>query len=230
MGRAVGRIAIGCGLLGLLTGLGPSAGCGGGMRYTIDDAVLEPIPTEQRQAVLQARQELEHAEGEERAARSELEEVDRDQDLAAEENQQAELEVEKAVAQQEGAHASRNDTEASAAAHSKALADLGLDASQAKLNWLAAKRNWTRQVLVAAKAHVGAAAARVELEKARLAQQRGVRPTSSFNPADYESQWEGKSSTWRSEKSAADSEARTVQRRALRWQELTSRQQALRGG
>src|SRR5450432_61014 len=98
-GRAVGRIAIGCGVLGLLTGLGPSAGWGG-MRYTIDDAVLEPIPTEQRQAVLQARQELEHAEGEERAARSELEEVDRDQDLAAEENQQAELEVEKAVAQQ----------------------------------------------------------------------------------------------------------------------------------
>ena len=75
-----------------------------------------------------------------------------------------------------------------------------------------------------------AASARVELEKARVAKQKGVKLASEIDPSDYESQWRGRNAAWRSEKSDVEGGARTVQAREQRWKELTRQQQDLRGG
>lgn len=209
--------------------LGGQAGCGGGLKYTVDDAAMDPIPSEERVAVAEARKDLESAEGEKRAALADLEALERERSVADSEGQQAELEVEKAVAQQEGARASRNENDANAAAHSKALADLGLDAAKAKRDWMDARKAWNKRRIAAADAHVEAASARVELEKAKVAKQKGVKLASEIDPSDYESQWKGKNASWRSEKGDVEGDARAVQAREQHWKELTRQQQSLRG-
>jgi hypothetical protein len=207
-----------------------AAGCGGGLKYTVDDAAMEPIPMSDRQAVFDARKEAELAEDERRNAEKQLATHQHDTEVAKKERDEAQLEIEKAIAEQEGAKASRNENQTNQAAHNKDLADLGLKVSNAKLDWLSEKKDWLKQVRVAAEAHVEAAKARVEYEKAKVAQQKGIKPGEKFDPADFESQWKSKQSAWQSEKNDADSGAKDVKDKEAEWKQLQQQHQKLRGG
>ncbi len=206
------------------------AGCGGGLKYTVDDAVLDPVSAAERQGVFEARKEAEIAEGERRTANNQLESLARDTDIAKKEKEQAQLEIEKTLSEQEGAKASRDENQANAAAYNKEKADLGLKVVEAKIEWLVQKKDWLKQSLTAAEAHVEAAKARVEFEKAKVAKQKGIKPADDFDPSNYEGQWKSKNSDWQSEKKDAESEEKDTKKKEEQWKELAAQLGKIKGG
>ena len=69
----------------------------------------------------------------------------------------------------------------------------------------------------------------MEFEKAKLAQQKGIKPDSDFSVGDYESQWKDKNSDWESAKKDAESEQKKAKEREQKWKELVAQHQKLRG-
>jgi len=215
--------------LALLGGALAMAGCGGGLKYTVDDAAMDPIPASDRAGVFEARKEQDIAASEQRSADTLLENLERDFGVAKNEKEQARLEIEKAIAEQEGAKASRDENQANAAAHNKDVADTNMKVVESKLEWLEQKRDWLKQNKKAAEAHVEAAKAHVELEKAKVAQQRGIKPSSDFAVSDFESQWKSKNSDYESEKKDATSEEQDTKKKEERWHEQQTQLQKMKG-
>ena len=213
----------------LLPALGGLGGCAGGLKYTVDDATLDPVPATDRAGVLEARKEQDLATTEQRLATGAMEKLDRELEVANNEKEQARLEIEKAVAEQEGAKASRDENQANAAARNKNLADMGLKVAEAKLAWLQQKKDWLKQSSVAANAHVEAAKAHVELEKAKVAQHRGMKPSSDFQVSDYEGQWKSRHSSWQSEKKDAESEEDDARNKEASWKQMQTQLQKMKG-
>ena len=205
-----------------------AAGCGGGLKYRVDDSAMDAIPAGDRQTVFAAQNELEIAKSETRTATTQLESLDRDTEIAKTEKQQADLEVEKAIAEQEGAVASRDENRAASSKHAKDTADLGVKAAEAKLSWLDEKKDWLKASLNAANAHVGAAQAKVELEKAKVAQQKGIKPDSDFSVSNYQSQFNDQNDDWQSAKKKAASEEKDAKEAEKKWQDLTAQVQKMK--
>jgi hypothetical protein len=204
------------------------AGCGGGLKYRVDDSAMDAIPAGERQAVFAAQNELEIAKSEARTAATQLDAVDRDTGIAKTEKQQAELEIEKSTAEQEGANQSRDENRAAAAKHAKDAAELGVKAAEAKLSWLDEKKDWLKAAKAAADAHVGAAQAKVELEKAKVAQQKGIKPDSDFSVGNYQDQYNDQNDDWQSAKKKAASEEKDAKEAEKKWQDLTAQVQKMK--
>src|SRR5258706_11895429 len=85
------------------------AGCGGGMKYKVDDGALDSVSAGERQGVFNAQNEVEVARSEQRNADKQLELFQHDRDIAGKEKQQAQLEVEKAGAEVEASVQSRDE-------------------------------------------------------------------------------------------------------------------------
>ena len=68
-----------------------------------------------------------------------------------------------------------------------------------------------------------------EFEKAKLAQQKNIKPDSSFSVGDYESHWMYKNSDWESAKKDAESADKKANEREQKWKELVAQHQKLRG-
>jgi chromosome segregation ATPase len=206
------------------------AGCGGGLKYKVDDGAMDSVPAGDRQGVFEAQKDLEMAKSESRNAKSQLDSLDRDRGIAKTEKEQANLEVDKAQAEVESANASRNENSANAANHSKAAAETGVKAAEQKLTWLDDKQDWLEAVQKAADAHIEAAQAKVEWEKAKVAQAKGIKPDSDFNPSNFEEQWKDKNSDWESAKKKATSEEKDAKNSEAKWKDLVAQQQKMKGG
>jgi hypothetical protein len=204
------------------------AGCGGGLKYRVDDSAMDAIPAGERQTVFAAQNEVEIAKSETRTATTQLESVDRDTGIAKTEKQQAELEVEKAIAEEEGAVASRDENRAAASKHAKNAADLGVKAADAKLSWLEQKKEWLEATRDAATAHATAAQAKVELEKAKVAQQKGIKPDGDFAVSNYQDQYNDQNDDWQSAKKKAASEEKDAKEAEKKWQDLTAQVQKMK--
>jgi outer membrane protein TolC len=63
---------------------------------------------------------------------------------------------------------------------------MGVKSADAKVDWLNKKRKWIKAVRDAAEDHYAAADSRCELEKAKLAQQKGIKPSDDFNVMNFE--------------------------------------------
>jgi chromosome segregation ATPase len=204
--------------------------CGGGLSYKVDDSALDAVPTADRQAVFDARRDVEVAQGERRTADNQLSNVERERDIADKEKQQAQLEIEKTVAEQEAAVQAHDENRHNAANHAKEVADLGMKAAEGKLNWLSQKRDWLKDMRTAADRHVAAAEARVELEKAKVAKQKGLKPSDDFDVAKFESQWKDKNSDWDSARKTAESDQKDTKKAEEKWQDLVSQYAKSKGG
>lgn len=198
---------------------GTGCASGNGLRYTVDDALLQPLPTTEQQGVLEARKEAERAAGEREAAIRSLQEVDRATDAASHEKDQAQLEAERVVSEQEGARASGNKDQADMASHHKEVADLGVKVSKLKLDWLHQKRDWLEQTQDAADAHLGAARARAELEKRKAARDHDLKPQPQFAPSTFEEQWQDLEARWRDKKKSAAAEEKKTLLKQAKWQD-----------
>jgi hypothetical protein len=200
------------------------SGCGGGLKYKLDDGTLDTVPAGERGAVFTAQNDVEVARSEQRNAEKQLELFEHDRDIAKKEKEQAELEVEKAVAEQEAAVQSRDENRANAARHNKEVADVGVKVAELKLDWLSQKRDWLKAVKRAAEAHTVAAEAKVELEKAKLAEQKKIKPDGEFAVGNYESQWKKNNQNWEDAKSYASTQESKAKDREKKYQDLVSQQ------
>jgi len=70
------------------------AGCGGGLKYKVDDSAIDSISSGEKQDVFAAQNDLEVARSEQRTVKTQLDELDRERSVAKNEKEQASLEVE----------------------------------------------------------------------------------------------------------------------------------------
>lgn len=206
------------------------AACSSGLSYKVDDSAMDTVPASERMAVFDARKDLEIAQGERRTAETQLAGLDHDRDIADKEKQQAQLEVEKAAAEFEASVQAHDQNRNEAAAHAKDVAELGLKAADAKLDWIVQKKAWYKANRSAAEAHVAAAEAKVELEKARVAKSKGIKTADEVDVGKFESQSKDRASDWQSAKKDADSEQKSAQKLEEKWKDLVSQHSKSQGG
>jgi hypothetical protein len=69
----------------------------------------------------------------------------------------------------------------------------------------------------------------VEWEKAKVAQQKGIKPGSDFEVGNYESQWKDRNSDWESAKKDVESLDKKTKDREQSWKEAQAQQAKLKG-
>ena len=206
------------------------AGCGGGLKYTVDDSSLDAVPAGERQDVFAAQNDVEIARSEQRTAKSQLEAAGaRSFDVAKNEKNQADLEVEKAPTEQEGANASHDENRANASRHGKEVADLGVKAAQAKLDWLDEKEDWLKAASQRRRRASGCGAGQGGARKSQARQAKGIKPSGDFSVDNYQDQWKDKNDDWQSAKKKADSEEKDTKEREEKWKSVSAEQGKMKG-
>jgi hypothetical protein len=130
---------------------------------------------------------------------------------------------------QKTAEASGDVNRKTQSVHDVKVAEVGVKAADTKVDWLNKKRKWFKAQRDAADDHFAAADSRLELEKAKLAQQKNIKPGADFSVGDYESQWKDKNGDWESAKKDAESEQKKATDREQKWKDLVAQHQKLRG-
>src|SRR5262249_36853226 len=143
--------------------------CGGGAKYKVDDVALAQVPVEEKQPIFQAENEVSVAKSEQVKALADAQSVDHDLDIADKEQEQAKLERQKGKLERDAADKAHDVNRVGQADGELKIAELGEKAADAKVDWLSRKKKWHKMQADAAEEHIGAAQARVELEKAQLA-------------------------------------------------------------
>jgi chromosome segregation ATPase len=204
-------------------------GCGGGLKYRIEDSAMDNVPAGDRQALSAARQDYEKAQGEKKLLERQRDPLDHDHDLAEKERQQLQLDIDRAIAEQETAVKTRDETRSNAAERAKEVADVAMKTAEAKLDWLGQKSDWLKVALRAADARIDAAAAKVELEKARVAKQKGIKTREDQSVGSFESQWEDKTTDFQSARDQAAEEDKKAKDLEQKWQNLRTQHDKLKG-
>jgi chromosome segregation ATPase len=204
-------------------------GCGGGLKYRVEDSAMDSVPASERQALSAARQDYEKAQGEKKLLERQRDPLDHDHDLAEKERQQIQLDIDRAIAEQETAVKTRDETRSNAAERAKEVADVAMKTAEARLDWLGQKSDWLKVALRAADARIDAAAAKVELEKARIAKQKGIKTRDDQGVGSFESQWEDKASDFQSARDQAAEEEKKAKDLEQKWQNLRTQHDKLKG-
>jgi hypothetical protein len=178
--------------------------CGGGSKYTIDDNVLAQVPLQEKQAMMAAQQERSIAGEQLLKAKADVAQADRERDIAENEYKASKLTVGSAELTKKSAEATGDVNRKAAAEHDLHVAELGKRAADAKLEWAKKRGDWLSAERVAAERQVKAADAKYELEKAKLASAKGIRPSNDFNVANFEIESLGQSKSHAEAKLEAD--------------------------
>lgn len=174
--------------LASLVVLASAAGCSGAPKYVIQDSVLASIAVDQKGPLLQAQQEMSVAREEEVKATADRRAALSEQDIVENEEKGAGLQVDSAKVALAAAELSGDLNKKAVAERDLKHADLGLQVAVSKAKWAKAKILMQTAALDAAEAHAGSAATKAELEKARLALAKNIKPSDDFNIANFESQ------------------------------------------
>lgn len=165
-----------------------AGGCSSGPKYKIDDSVFAQIPVQEKQGMMMAEQERSIAKQEYQKAEADLKQVSRELDIAENEYKMAKLGVENAESSKKLAEQTGDVNRKNSAERDLRVSEMGKKAGQAKVDWLERKKKLIKREREAAEAHQKSADAKYELEKARLAQMRGIKPSEDFNVATFETQ------------------------------------------
>lgn len=203
-------------------------GCGGGPKYRIDDAALASVPVQERQGILAAQNEQNQARAEHQQAEAEVKNVDRELDIAENELKAAKLTLDTAEMNKKGAEQSGDVNRKNVANRDVQVAEMGVKAAKAKVSWLEKKKKWAKQLRDAAEKHVRAADAKVELEKAKLASMKGIRPSEDFNVANFETETMNKMKKYSDERLDADKLRPEVDDLERKWRSLDEQYQSAR--
>ena len=181
------------------------AGCGGGgAKYHVDDQSLATASVQEKQGILAASQEKEVAKTEQQKAEADLKNVDNDLSIAENEYKTAKLTKDTAQLNVKNAQMSGDVNRQNQAAHDLRVAELGVRSADAKVDWLNKKRKWIKAQRDAADDHWAAADSRCELEKAKLAQQKGIKPSKDFDVMNFETDSMKKQQSYSSSRMDAD--------------------------
>ena len=185
-------------------------GCGGtAAKYTVDDVALAQIPVAEKQAIFNAQNGVAVAKSEQQKAVADAQATDNDLDIAKAEKEQARLETSKAKLEVEAAEKSHDQNKIDAAAKMKLAAESGEKAAEAKVDWLSQVKKWHYAVADAAQSQVGLANAKVELEKAKLAEVNKIKPSADFQLQTFTDEYqrrEAKAADTRRDADAAKAE------------------------
>jgi chromosome segregation ATPase len=165
-----------------------AAGCGGGLKYKIDDQLLYDVPVAEKQGMLAAEAEIAQAREEKNKAQADIARIDTELSQAESEYGIAKLELEKAEAGLKLAEQSKDLNRVNAMQEQLKLARLGKQVAAAKVDWLKRRRKAHKAHLMVTERHADLAVARYEQEKARLAQAKGKKPSPDFNPLNFDQQ------------------------------------------
>jgi len=164
------------------------AACGSGPKYKIDDATLAQIPVQEKQTVIAAQTEQNQAREEYRTADAMVKQTDRDLDVAENDLKTSKLGHDTAKLNMKSAEQSGDVNRKNSAERDIHVAEMGVKAADAKVDWLAKKKKFYKRQRDAAEAHQSSADAKVELEKAKLASSKGIKPSNDFNVMNFETE------------------------------------------
>jgi outer membrane protein TolC len=164
-----------------------AVGCGGGgAKYHVRDESLAAASVQEKQGVLAAQQEKEVARTEQQKAEADLRNIENELSIAENDYKSAKLQLDTAKLNVKTAETSGDVNRKNQATHDLRVQELGVKAADTKVDWLSKKRKWIKAQRDAAEEHYAAADARLELEKAKLAQQKGIKPSEDFNLMNFE--------------------------------------------
>ena len=186
-------------LLGLLC----LTACSSGLRYSVDDDALANVSAQERKPVLEAQDDIKKARAEQQFAEADGKQIDASASAAEKEQQQAELDCETTAQAQRQAELSHDIRNMNRANRAKEAALAKRKACQVKLDWMHKRQKAARLVKLAADKHVVAAQARYEVEKARLAQQKGIK-SGDIDVPRFEAQNQEAQNEWQSARNDAD--------------------------
>lgn len=182
-----------------------AVGCGGGgAKYHVNDNALAGASVQEKQGVLAAQQEKEVAKTEQSKAEADLRGIETELDLAENEYKTTKLQLDSAKLNQKAVEQSGDVTKKQQVVNDTRVAQLGVKSADAKVDWLSKKRKWIKAQRDAADAHYAAADSRLELEKAKLAQQKGIKPSDDFNLMNFETDNMKKQQTYSEARMDAD--------------------------
>jgi hypothetical protein len=180
-------------------------GCGGGgAKYHVDDASLASLSMQEKQGIFAAQNEKNQAQAELQQFQANYKNVDRDLDIAGNDLKSAELQKDSAKLNMKSAEQAGDINRKQTTERDYSVAQLGVKAAQAKVDWLKKKRKWLDASADAAERHVAECDARAELEKAKLAQQKGIRPDEKFDINNFEMDYQDKAKKHNDAKLDAD--------------------------
>ncbi len=195
--------------------------CGGSTaKYTVDDVSLASIPLEEKKPIFQAEHEVSLAKAEAAQSVADTRDVDGQLDIADKEQEQAKLETSKAKLSADQAEASHDLNRVSAADKELRIAQLGERAATAKTDWLSKKKKYHKELGDVAEEHIAAAMSKVELEKARLAAAKGIKPSADFKLDDFAGDYAKRVKSWQEENADAGKLKSQVDKLEKTWQDL----------
>lgn len=198
-----------------------TAGCGGHTaKYTVDEVSLAQIPMDEKKAIFDAQNEVSVAKAEKAKADADADATKQEIALAEAERDQAKLEVEKAKLEGDIAEKAKDVVRQQQAAEKRRIAELGKRAAEAKVDSLEAKRTWQKAVGDQADARISATVSKVELEKAKLAQAKNIKPTKDFDPSKFAEDYDRRAIDADKARSAADRKKEAFERAATDWKNL----------
>jgi hypothetical protein len=182
-----------------------AVGCGGGgAKYHVDDASLASLSMQEKQGIFAAQNEKNQAQAEMQQFQANYKNADHDVDVADNDYKSAKLQLDSAKLNLKSAEQASDVNRKQSAQREVQVAELGVKAADAKVDWLKKKRKWYDLSADAAEKHVAACDSRAELEKAKLAQQKGIRPDEKFDPMLFEQDYQEKSRKYNDAKLDAD--------------------------
>jgi len=178
-------------------------GCGGSSaKYHVDDQSLAALSMEEKQAIFAAQNEKNQAQAEMQNFQAQVKQTDHDLDIADNEYKTAKLQLDTAKINVKAAEGDMNRKQQ--AQRDVQIGELGVKTADAKVDWLKKKRKWLDASADAAERHVAQADARAELEKAKLAQAKGIKPDEKFDPMLFEQDYQEKARKYNDAKLDAD--------------------------
>lgn len=217
-------------LAALFSSLMLASACGGGsLKYAVADSTLASIGSNEKSAILAAQNEVSVAKEEMNKANYDAKAAKNELDIVENEEKAAKLKLDSAKVSKTAADQSGDLNRKNTAVKDVRMAELQLKVADAKVKWVAAKKKYYELLAESAEAHGFAATAKVELEKARLASQKGIKPSEDFNVANYENQHMERQRKWDEARNKAEQKRIEVERAASAYNQLQQQWNAENG-
>jgi hypothetical protein len=192
------------------------------LRYTFDDMHIAAVALDEKQSVIHSKQDYDIAQMERAKAEADYNDSATQLELARNESEKAALTEKSAQTEMKAAEASADMTRRKAA-------ERGRRAVGGKVEFQRARRAWLQKHLRYTQHNAFARQAKWELEKAKVAQARNIRPA-GFDVMNYEGQYKERSESAQRARLVADQEKQKAQGKLQEWAAQEKEYAAARGG
>ena len=199
--------------------------CGGGesrpgpLEHRFENMHIAHLPQEDQQDVFRAQTEFNKAQAARAKANADYEQATTDLDVARNEAKAAILEEDSANSQKKAAEKRGNMNEVNQKNLVAIAAKMSRQAADKKVKYMEARRKYRKDFLNYTEDQMYAAEARYELTKARLAQQKNIRPK-DFSLEKYQQQDEARARYVQKTRGAIERKKSEVERLKSEWKQM----------